>query len=351
MKKILIFYSKTGGGHLRAAEAIADEFKRNSHIDVLLYDALAITNSKKTSQPDKVFFFFSTKLVYIFNLVYQLTNNSTGTKFARYMAKNIWGKAMKKVIDEYQPDIIVSTHAAVSPDTISGKIAIPFATVCTDLGEPHHLWYDPKVDLCFVATKDIKEHFLTNKIAPKDNIIVSGYPLKKLFLAAEPEQVRTNAILLLGGGSGTGRLEEQVMLLQKALPHITFIVVCGINQKLREKLTQKNYPNVQVFGFVDNLASLITQSDMVLTKAGPGTIVEAAALKKPLIITSWVVAQEKDNIAFVEKNKLGIYCPRLEDLSQKISDVYKNYSNYISELQIENGTKKIVQSISQQFLS
>jgi 1,2-diacylglycerol 3-beta-galactosyltransferase len=50
---------------------------------------------------------------------------------------------------------------------------------------------------------------------------------------------------------------------------------------------------------------LMSESDMIVTKAGPGTIAEALAMNLPIIITSWLPGQEEGNVAFVEKAKVG----------------------------------------------
>ena len=48
-------------------------------------------------------------------------------------------------------------------------------------------------------------------------------------------------------------------------------------------------------------------ADLVITKAGPGTIAEAAALHRPLLLTGAVGLQEEGNIRFVLDAGLGRY--------------------------------------------
>ena len=38
---------------------------------------------------------------------------------------------------------------------LEGRSA-PFATVCTDLGSAHPSWFDPRVDLCFIASEAVR---------------------------------------------------------------------------------------------------------------------------------------------------------------------------------------------------
>ncbi len=48
--------------------------------------------------------------------------------------------------------------------------------------------------------------------------------------------------------------------------------------------------------------------DVVVTKAGPGTIMEAASSQRQLILTGAVGLQEEGNLDFVTSNGLGTFC-------------------------------------------
>ena len=74
----------------------------------------------------------------------------------------------------------------------------------------------------------------------------------------------------------------------------------------------------------------MNEADLVITKAGPGIIMEAAALKKTIIVTRWVVLQEKGNVNFVLENRLGLYDPKGKNLVSSIEKIYKNYQKYTS---------------------
>ena len=65
--------------------------------------------------------------------------------------------------------------------------------------------------------------------------------------------------------------------------------------------------HVQGLGFVTQMAEYMVASDVLVTKAGPGTIVEAAALSLPVMLTSFLPGQEEGNIDFVVDNGFGAY--------------------------------------------
>jgi len=106
-------------------------------------------------------------------------------------------------------------------------------------------------------------------------------------------------------------------------------------------------PNVIVkpLGYTTNIASYMASSNILITKAGPGTIAEAASLGLPVLLTSFLPGQEEGNVDFVLENNFGDYvsdgdCKRvantvldwlddddkLEHMSREASRVGKPYA-------------------------
>lgn len=329
MTKVLILHSKTAGGHVSAAEAIAEELKTtDKNLQIVIKDILEQTNFGFKINPSTSYALLSGPLLPLFNLLYLLTNTAVGIKALRFLIKLGWGYQFKKLIEEVNPDLIVTTHHFISPSTIySLPKKSPFVTIVTDLGKPHRIWFDKKIDKIITPTQETAEHGKTISRSDNEQIIHLGYPLKKIFKVSIKKKFK-NAIMIIGGGSGAGRMQKQLDLLLQKLPNKKLIVVCGFNKNLYKKIAQIQNPQLKVYQFVDNLHRLMSSSDIIISKAGPGTIMEAASLKKPLIITSWVGHQEKDNIDFVINNRLGVYCPNLNKLADCVNSVYQNYSRY-----------------------
>lgn len=61
-------------------------------------------------------------------------------------------------------------------------------------------------------------------------------------------------------------------------------------------------------GFVTNMAEFMVAADILISKAGPGTISEAAALSLPVMLTSYLPGQEEGNVDYVIDGKFGAYC-------------------------------------------
>eukprot|EP00534_Pseudo-nitzschia_fraudulenta_P003438 CAMPEP_0201133172 /NCGR_PEP_ID=MMETSP0850-20130426/48106_1 /ASSEMBLY_ACC=CAM_ASM_000622 /TAXON_ID=183588 /ORGANISM="Pseudo-nitzschia fraudulenta, Strain WWA7" /LENGTH=687 /DNA_ID=CAMNT_0047403739 /DNA_START=109 /DNA_END=2172 /DNA_ORIENTATION=- len=66
--------------------------------------------------------------------------------------------------------------------------------------------------------------------------------------------------------------------------------------------------SVVPLGFVTNMAEYMVASDVLITKAGPGTISEAAALSLPVMLTSFLPGQEEGNVDYVVDGGFGAFC-------------------------------------------
>lgn len=61
-------------------------------------------------------------------------------------------------------------------------------------------------------------------------------------------------------------------------------------------------------GFVTKMAEYMVAADVLVSKAGPGTISEAAALSLPVMLTSYLPGQEEGNVDYAVDNHFGAFC-------------------------------------------
>jgi 1,2-diacylglycerol 3-beta-galactosyltransferase len=87
-------------------------------------------------------------------------------------------------------------------------------------------------------------------------------------------------------------------------------VVAGGNERLRRRLASAEWPvPVTVIGLTSEVAAWMSAADVLLTKAGPGTIAEAACLGVPTLLTGFVPGQEEENVAWAERNGGAVFEP------------------------------------------
>ena len=210
--------------------------------------------------------------------------------------------------------------------------APPFATVVTDLTSCHPSWFHKAVTACFVPTPEVAALAKKAGLKPQQ-IIMHGLPIRPAFATRLPARATLRkqlgispdgpVILLMGGGDGMGLLEATTEALGKALPAgAQVVVVCGRNKALAAKLSvraAKYTCSVHVKGFLTNVDEWMGASDLVITKAGPGTIAEALIRGVPLLLNGAIPCQEEGNVPYVVNNGVGRFSTDPATIAQMVS--------------------------------
>lgn len=176
-------------------------------------------------------------------------------------------------------------------------------------------------------------------------------------------------VLVMGGGEGVGSLSKIVDELYTSFfkrgIDATICVVCGRNEKLQNQLKHKDWTLVGTrtqkvrkrarmpffgqrrrsvaiqkalkrakkegppespgkvkvvgLGFVTNMADYMVASDVLVSKAGPGTIAEAAAVGLPIMLTSFLPGQEAGNVDYVLEYGFGDYCEDPVSIAEEVA--------------------------------
>jgi 1,2-diacylglycerol 3-beta-galactosyltransferase len=218
--------------------------------------------------------------------------------------------------------VIVSIHPMLNHVTIHALedlgLAIPFLTVVTDLVSLHYSWFAPGADGYVVPTEQAKQVYLLRGLDPQ-RVHMLGMPIDPKFTrTTESKQELQHkfglepglpVVLLVGGGDGAGGLQDAVRAISRAHLPVQLLVITGRNRRLYAHLqrTKKNlHVPAKVFGFVQNMPEMMRASDVIITKAGPGTINEALACELPIILSGYVPGQEEGNVDYVLKNDVGM---------------------------------------------
>eukprot|EP00557_Chaetoceros_sp_GSL56_P002745 CAMPEP_0176499656 /NCGR_PEP_ID=MMETSP0200_2-20121128/13056_1 /TAXON_ID=947934 /ORGANISM="Chaetoceros sp., Strain GSL56" /LENGTH=550 /DNA_ID=CAMNT_0017898115 /DNA_START=158 /DNA_END=1810 /DNA_ORIENTATION=+ len=125
-------------------------------------------------------------------------------------------------------------------------------------------------------------------------------------------------VLIVGGGDGMGGIIPQAKAMGEKLSAkgaqdgktYQMVVVCGNNQNAKQVLSSFDWGenvNVVVNGFVNNMDEWMRSSDVIVTKAGPGTIAEASICGLPCMLSSYLPGQEEGNVPFVQEAGFGTY--------------------------------------------
>ncbi len=221
---------------------------------------------------------------------------------------------------------------------------IPIVTVVTDLAKPHLGWYHPRVDRCLVPCEPAYRRALAAGVAQEKLRIVGhpAHPKFALYKTGKKEARRAigwdadvPTVLLLGGGDGMGKIGEIARAIDASRSNVHLAVVCGRNKALEERLKSARWHGpTSIYGFVNNMEVMMRASDLLITKAGPGTIAEAAIMGIPLILYGAIPLQETPNARYVVENGAGLYIKRPQHIAQLVKRVFKPNDDTLLRLSI-----------------
>ncbi|MCA9981585.1 MAG: glycosyltransferase, partial [Anaerolineales bacterium] len=126
-------------------------------------------------------------------------------------------------------------------------------------------------------------------------------------------------IMVMGGGEGFGKIYKVARHIARQAPQAQLIIVAGRNRALKHKLEAVTWEiPTRIYGFVDNMPDLMRASDVLVTKAGPGTISEAFIAGLPPIIFGCIPGQEVGNVEYVQKHNAGAYAEEPEKIARLV---------------------------------
>lgn len=339
--KILISGGGTGG-HIFPALSIANALKRRVNCDILFVGAENRMEMHRV--PDAGY-------------------EIIGLPVAGFDRKKPWRnfsvllklfKSMRKaaaVVRDFQPDIAVGVGGYASGPTLK---AAQKAGVPTLLQEQNSYAGVTNKLLAQNAAKICVAYAGMEKFFPADKIILTGNPVRKALLEknCQPGKARESfglnpdrpTMLVVGGSLGARTLNETLekdirLFAEKG---IQVIWQTGKNFGDRGIVAAKGLKGVVVTPFITDMATAYAAADLVVSRAGAGSISELELLGKPcVLVPSPNVAEDhqtKNAMALADvgaaimvsdadcREKLADTVmplitdrPRLEDMKQRIS--------------------------------
>lgn len=235
----------------------------------------------------------------------------------------------RKIIKEFRPQVAVGVGGYASGPTLktAGMMGIPtliqeqnsYAGVTNKL-------LAQKADRICVAYEGMEKFF------PSEKILLTGNPVRQSLLdnqitretAASAFGFNPNlkTVLVLGGSLGARTINQTLaagLALMKAHPEVQFIwqtgkiyidqVKAAITAFTGEAVRNArvgSIPNLYVTDFIKNMNNAYTLADLVISRAGAGSISEFCLLGKPVILVpSPNVAEDhqtKNALALVNKD-------------------------------------------------
>ncbi|MBN8941947.1 MAG: hypothetical protein J0H01_20735 [Rhizobiales bacterium] len=338
--RILILMSRTGGGHLASARALEAEFLRqNPQASVTIVDLLTDHISFPFSRLPRTYDTLVNRAPRLWRAMWSVTARPAVGGSSSALVRRMSRGKIERLIREAAPDLVVSVHPLVNdlviPVLARLAPATPYVTVVTDLGGIHPLWLHPDNAAIYLPTAKAVETAMACGL-PKHRLHAHGLPIRAEFAAAPPDRAEARrafgldpalpAVLVMGGGGGIGPIEAIVDAMAETLagsggaPPAQIVVIAGKNARLQARLADRPWPvPVVPLGFVERMSDLMHASDLLITKAGPGTIAEASVRGLPMLIYGFIPGQEAANVDHVVQAGAGLFEPDPARLAAEVS--------------------------------
>ncbi|MGL4759713.1 MAG: hypothetical protein ACRCXZ_10365, partial [Patescibacteria group bacterium] len=196
--KILIFYTKAGGGHYSAAKNLA----ANLNCEVELCD-LGEKNRFTRFLYSNFYVILTEKLVPIWWMTTLFWKTKIGIKISKKIFEIEFSKTIQSKIVAFEPNIVLSTYFFASSIAKKHQHDLDCKYVVSELFDAPRIWFDdPKVEY-IVGSSRIHRRAIRNKI-PKEKV----FQFKKFFVEPKNHQGsnKTNflnpnrkTILIIGG--------------------------------------------------------------------------------------------------------------------------------------------------------
>jgi 1,2-diacylglycerol 3-beta-galactosyltransferase len=320
---IVFYFSDTGGGHRSAAEAIIEALHLQygqgftaEMVDIFKEYAPPPFRRMPELYPEFV------KAPRLWQASFYATD---GRARVRALSASMWPiarEAARKLVRDHPAELIVTVHPIANSLALKalGPNRPPFYAVVTDLVTTHALWFDARADLIFVPTEIASQRALSYHMSP-EKLEVVGLPVadryckpvgdKRELRRALGWPVDKPVVLLVGGGEGMGPLGRNARAIDESGLDLGLAIVCGRNRKLQDTLQALSWENPTfIYGFTREMPEFMRAADVIVTKAGPGTIAEALNANLPIILYSKIPGQEDGNVTFVEAEGAGVWAPK-----------------------------------------
>ncbi|MDQ6721546.1 MAG: UDP-N-acetylglucosamine--N-acetylmuramyl-(pentapeptide) pyrophosphoryl-undecaprenol N-acetylglucosamine transferase [Candidatus Dormibacteraeota bacterium] len=208
-------------------------------------------------------------------------------------------RAGLRIVDQFRPDIVLGMGGYVmAPAVAAARMrGIPYVLHEKDVrpGLATRIFAGAAAAVCTTLPG-------TERRIPARRVVLTGVPLRDGFEPRTPS-VPPRHLLITGGSQGARNLNQVVWAGLDGLCQRFDEVVHVAGRQGAEGVARHSRPCYRGHAFVDDMASLMGSADLVVSRAGVGTIAEATAVGLPMVLVPGTFGgghQEENAAAMVE---------------------------------------------------
>ncbi len=182
---------------------------------------------------------------------------------------------------------------------------------------------------------------------------IKGYPVEKVFFKNARVREELKTIIFLGGSQGARAINDLALDMYESLHKRGIKVIHQAGERDFARVQQeyeKRGAEVELYGFSDELASLITRADLAVSRSGASTLWELCANGLPAFFVPYPYAagdHQFYNAKFIVDEKLGWCARENEDLKEKLLLVLDEKLQQRSEALLQYAKKNVAEKMIQ----
>ncbi|HCN83319.1 MAG TPA: undecaprenyldiphospho-muramoylpentapeptide beta-N-acetylglucosaminyltransferase [Sphingobacteriaceae bacterium] len=201
----------------------------------------------------------------------------------------------RSVIKDFKPHVAVGVGGYASGPLLyaAGQMNLPYLIQeQNSYAGITNKWLGKKAERICVAFSGMDKFF------PADKILLTGNPIRKASVAIENKREEAilsfglssakKTILVTGGSLGAGTLNKSMKAgLDKIIAaDVQLIWQTGrfYYKSIIEQLGEKPHANIRIVEFLNRMDFAYAAADVIISRAGAGTIAELCVIKKPVIL-------------------------------------------------------------------
>jgi 1,2-diacylglycerol 3-beta-galactosyltransferase len=321
IQNVLLLYSATGSGHKSVAQAIHAAITEISGVNCWEIEVFSAVQPPLIGGWPSAYSWLATRSVWLYDLLFRLADThwaSTRISGVIYMLAK---RRISRILQDIDPDVIVVTAPFVSEVAARArgelKARFRIVNVVSDLVTPHASWACREADVTVVCSPFAKSRLVKTGMR-EEKILETPFPVQAAFrentigkeqhrraLGLQPDRF---TITLSGGSLGAGPVLSSAKALNKAFPEAQLLIVAGRNERLYGLLrSQFKEDHIRVYGFTDQMPVLVQAGDVIVSKGGPSSIMEAHAARRPVVVIGEIGLQERGNGILIQRLGIGFY--------------------------------------------
>ena len=329
-----------------------------------IYPALAIINKIKEKEPDSEFLYIGTKDRMEADIVPKKNIPYLGIEAKGLNRKNIFKnvsvlkntfkniKELKKVIKDFNPDIVIGVAGYVTAPVIYAAKKLGYKTFIHEqnsipgVSNKFLSRYANKIGISLEASREYfpkKKTFFTGN--PRSEEVYNTSYISKDKLGLNLDSNKKLVLIVMGSlGSTTmnRKLKETLPLFKDKDYEVVFVTGKGYYEEYKDVSVSNN---VKVVAYLDNMPSVLKNTDLIVSRAGASSIAEITALGIPsILIPSPYVTHNHQykNAKVLENAKASVIIEEEEfDSNKLVSNIDKILNDKELYLELKNNTSKL----------